>query len=98
MFTIPVIITIGEHKFEFYTLVNEATSYYLFAISIKALTELEATVDMRDQKDKILQQSSKNISNDILLVKTIQQQNSQVASNVSHPTQWKGHSEDHKMA
>ena len=58
LFTIPVVINFQGHLFEFHSLVNECTKYYLFTISVKDLYELEATLDLNNNKLHFMNRSA----------------------------------------
>ena len=47
LFTIPVIVTLGNHRFEIFTTINDTCDYQIFVIGLKSLAEIEAVVNTR---------------------------------------------------
>ena len=47
LFTIPVVISLGDHQFEIFTQVNDTMAYEIYVIGIKSLVEIEAVIDTR---------------------------------------------------
>ena len=68
LFTIPVIITLGTHRFEIFTTVNDMFDYQIYVIGIKSLAEIEAVVDTRMSKVSFLNRSAPIFPMDTVII------------------------------
>ena len=68
LFTVPVIISLGKHRFEIFTTVNDTYDYQIFVIGIKSLAEMEAVVDTRRGKVSFLNRSAPIFPMDTVII------------------------------
>ena len=58
LYTIPVVISFGNHQFEIFTQVNDTLAYEIYVIGIKSLAEIEAVINTRLSEVSFLNQSA----------------------------------------